>query len=164
MLKQLGPILTAGIVLELLWIGTYFTGPFRENTPPFLFLMLAAFGLSLWSFFRLQVSDRAQAIAVLAFSLLFRLTALPSPPFESEDVYRYIWDARVASRGVDPYRYPPDAPELAGFRDVVIYPQLNSKSYVTAYPPMSQMLFRLVVMFFGESVTAMKAMFGMLEF
>src|SRR6058998_2468910 len=160
MLKQLGPILTAGIVLELLWLGTYFTGPFRENTPPFLCLMLAAFGLSLWSFFRLRVSGLAPVIAVLTFSLLFRLTALPSPPFESEDVYRYIWDARVAARGFDPYGYPPDAPELAGFRDAVIYPQLNSKSYVTAYPPLSQALFRLVVALFGESVTAMKAVFS----
>ena len=164
MLKQLGPVLAAGILLELLWIGTYRVGPFRENTPPFLCLMLAAFVVCVWSYFRIPILGPAQEGTVLAFALLFRLTALPAAPYQSEDVYRYIWDARVAAGGADPYRYPPSAPELAPFRDAVVYPQLNSKAYITVYPPLSQILFRLALIAFGESVTAMKAVFSLLEF
>jgi alpha-1,6-mannosyltransferase len=41
---------------------------------------------------------------------------------------------------------------------------LNSKPYVTAYPPVSQVLFRLSVGLFGESVVAMKSVFSLLEF
>jgi hypothetical protein len=41
---------------------------------------------------------------------------------------------------------------------------LNSKPYVTAYPPLSQALFRLSFELFGPSVIAMKALFSLLEF
>ncbi len=148
----------------MLWIGSYRVGPFRENTTPFLCLILAGFGLCIWSFFRIRLSGEAHVISVLAFALLFRLTVLPSPPYESEDVYRYIWDARVSAGGADPYKYAPEAPELESFRDTVVYPQLNSKAYITVYPPLSQIIFRAAIGLFGESVTAMKAVFGLLEF
>jgi hypothetical protein len=37
-------------------------------------------------------------------------------PSISNDLYRYSWDAHVQLSGVDPYRYPPDAPQLVGLR------------------------------------------------
>jgi hypothetical protein len=164
MLKQLAPILLAGIGLELGWIAMRLLGPLRACGALFPALVLAMFAVVLWAFFRLPIQAKPQLFALLAFALLFRLTVVSAPPDQSEDVYRYIWDARVAAAGISPYRYPPSAPELAHLRDAAVYELINSKPYVTAYPPVSQLLFRLARAIAGESVTAMKGLFSSLEF
>ncbi len=158
------PLAAAGIAMESIWVATYALRPLRDHTWPFLLLMLAAFALCFWSYCRLKLDDKTSAILALVFSLLFRITVLPAHPDQSEDVYRYIWDARVAAMGIDPFRFPPEAPELAHLRDSQIFPAINSKPYVTAYPPVSQALFRATRLFFGENVIPMKAVFSLLEF
>jgi alpha-1,6-mannosyltransferase len=164
MAKPLVWFCSAGIALELIWILTCSLGPLREHTVPFLILMGLAFILCIWTYFRLLIRTRQATWLVLGFALLFRLTVLFAPPYQSEDVYRYLWDARTASMGVSPYAYPPDAPELEKFRDDRIYPMVNSKPYITAYPPVSQILFRFSFALFGDSVIAMKAIFSLFEF
>ena len=52
------------------------------------------------------------AVAITARALML----LPQVPL-SDDLYRYLWDGRVASSGFNPYRFAPAAPELAGLRD-----------------------------------------------
>lgn len=150
--------------MELIWAAACSLGPLRERTAPFLILMAAAFALCLWAFFRLPIRSRQALWTVLGFALLFRLTVLPAPPYQSEDVYRYIWDAQVAASGISPYRFAPDAPELEKLRDAERYPMINSKRYITAYPPLSQALFRFSYSIFGPNVIAMKAVFSALEF
>jgi alpha-1,6-mannosyltransferase len=164
MRKWLAPICLMGALQELVWIASYKIGPFRENTGYFLALMLGAFLLCIWGFAKLPVPNQSAALLIIVFGLLFRLTVLPAPPYQSEDVYRYIWDARVAAGGISPYEYPPDAPELEKRRDAAIYPRINSKPHITAYPPLSQALFRVSLTAFGESVTGMKAIFSLFEF
>lgn len=164
MLKELGPIFLVGIAEELLWIASYAVGPFRDDTPLFLLLMMVSFALCLWAFFRLPLGSGRSVVAVLVFAFLFRITVLPSPPHESEDVYRYLWDAKISSSGINPFQFPPNAPALEKFKDGNLYPLLNSKSYITAYPPLSQVLFRFSYELFGESVIALKAIFSVLEF
>jgi alpha-1,6-mannosyltransferase len=162
--KPLAWLCTAGIALELIWVATGSIGPLREHTVLFLILMGSAFALCLWTYFRLSIQSRQATWLVLGFALIFRLTILVAPPYQSEDVYRYLWDARTASLGINPYAYPPEAPELGKLRDGRIYPMINSKPYVTAYPPVSQLLFRLSFLLFDGSVVAMKAVFSLLEF
>jgi alpha-1,6-mannosyltransferase len=157
-------LVSAGFALELIWIVMCSLGPLREHTGTFLILMILAFGLCLWTFFRLPALNRGSVWLVLGFAILFRLTVLVAPPYQSEDVYRYLWDARVASLGISPYAHAPQAPELEKIRDGQIYPMINSKPYITAYPPISQLMFRLSFTLFGANVIAMKAIFGLFEF
>ena len=164
MRKQLSGLSGIGIAQTLVWVSIGTLGPLRENTKPFLVLMFLAFALCLWAFFRFPVRSRQASFLILGFALLFRVTVLFSPPSQSEDVYRYIWDARVADMGINPYAFPPNAPEMEKYRDELIYPQINSKPYVTAYPPASQILFRLCYEVFGDNVIAMKAVFSLFEF
>ena len=163
MLRQLAPICILGAAQELLWIIVCSLGPLREHTGEFLVLTMGIFALCLWGYFRLRLADHRAALLVVGFGLLFRVTLLPAPPYQSEDVYRYLWDARVASAGIDPFRYPPQAPELKPLRDSKIYPMINSKPHITAYPPVSQIIFRACYATFGENVTAMKAVFSLFE-
>ncbi len=79
--------------------------------------------------------------AIVGAGIVFRLILLPSAPTLSTDLYRYLWDGRLAVAGVSPYRYPPDAPELSAFRDARVYPRLNHVDWRTVYPPGAQLLF-----------------------
>ena len=53
---------------------------------------------------------RSTLLIVIAFAALFRLSLLFSPPYLSDDIYRYIWDGRVQAAGINPYRYTPRIP------------------------------------------------------
>jgi alpha-1,6-mannosyltransferase len=164
MLKQMAWLSLAGAALELIWIGLIRLGPLRDHTAPFIALMLSAFVLCMCTWFFFPKRSRLAIWLLLGFGLLFRLTVLFAPPYQSEDVYRYIWDARVSAMGINPYSFAPNAPEIAGYRDDSVYPMINSKPYITAYPPLSQILFRLTFRFFGANVIAMKAIFSIFEF
>lgn len=69
-----------------------------------------------------------------------RLVALARTPPLSTDVCRYLWDGRVANAGLNPFAYPPDAPELRRLRDRN-WREINFKHIPTIYPPAAQMLF-----------------------
>ena len=80
---------------------------------------------------------------IFGFAILFRLVLLPQTPFLSNDIYRYLWDAEVLQRGINPYLYPPEASELSSLHDLEIYQQMSHKHVRTVYPPLLQGLFWL---------------------
>src|SRR5262245_11196224 len=59
-----------------------------------------------WLSLRSQDS-RPLLVLGLIFAALFRLSIILSPPYLSDDIYRYVWDGRVQSAGINPYRYVP---------------------------------------------------------
>jgi hypothetical protein len=116
--------------------------------------------IAVWIVYHAQ-PRRAVLALVLVFAGLLRLSILFSPPFLSDDIYRYIWDGRVQAAGVNPYRFVPADKELAPRRDDLIYPHINRRDYAhTIYPPLAQVVF-LSVTRISESVIWMKtAMLG----
>jgi alpha-1,6-mannosyltransferase len=100
---------------------------------------------------------------VLIVAALLRLGPLVAPVSLSTDIYRYVWDGRVAAAGINPYRYIPTDPHLAWLRDPVIFPRINRSDYApTIYPPVAQMLF-LLAHVLGGGVMAVKLLFLALE-
>lgn len=95
----------------------------------------------------------APLLLILAFALLPRLVLLTSWPALSDDLYRYIWDGKVQAAGIDPYRYPPSAPELATLRDPLWTP-INQKAQRTPYPPTAELVFAAVYRLAPDSVKA----------
>ena len=106
----------------------------------------------------LRTNDSRQILLLgLIFAALFRISILFSPPYLSDDVYRYVWDGRVQSAGINPYRYIPADESLAKLRDDRIYPNINRREYArTIYPPVAEGVFLLITRI-SESVTWMKA-------
>src|SRR6185295_6960667 len=49
--------------------------------------------------------SRPILVVGLLFAALFRLSIIFYPPYLSDDIYRYVWDGRVQSAGINPYRY-----------------------------------------------------------
>jgi hypothetical protein len=124
-------------------------------------LAFLAYGCGALAAFHLR--GRRVVVVILAAGVVTRLILLTTSPSLSTDAYRYVWDARVARAGLDPYAYPPAAPEVAGLRDSSIYPKLNHVTWQTVYPPPAQALFRLVYWIAPDSVTAMKLGLGVAE-
>ena len=86
---------------------------------------------------------------VVLLALLMRLAYLWLPPILSDDVFRYLWDGLIQSRGINPYAFTPDDPHLSVLHDEPIYRALNSTSYFSVYPPLSQILFRVGAWFYS---------------
>jgi hypothetical protein len=112
----------------------------------------------------LHLPRRIAIAAVLALAVALRLAALAGPPAISDDLFRYAWDGHVQASGVNPYRYPPDAPDLIGLRDPWLWPdtpgcaglhrpagctRINRPAVRTIYPPGAQAWFAIVYRFGG---------------
>lgn len=73
----------------------------------------------------LRRMPRRTAVAlILLGGIAVQLAAVSSPPKQSNDLYRYVWDGKVQAAGIDPYQYVPTATQLTGLRnDFLFYPQ-----------------------------------------
>jgi hypothetical protein len=95
-------------------------------------------------------------LLIIGFAALFNFALIPGLPNLSDDMYRYIWDGRMQANGINPYRYPSDAPETARLRDPEIWERMNRKSAVTVYPPGAQILFAAIWRLLPDNVTGFK--------
>lgn len=101
----------------------------------------------------------AALILILSVGVILRIIAFSDDPLLSTDIFRYVWDGRVAHAGINPYRYIPADPALAFLRDADVYPQINRADYAhTAYPPIAQIFFYLATTF-GSTLNAMRLAF-----
>lgn len=130
-------------------------------------LAFLAFAVGAWCVLKLPPAWAVPLILVGALGL--QLAASFGPPRSSDDLYRYRWDGRVQAAGIDPYRYAPAAPELAGLRDGFLWPadgawcvtsstvdrqtggplipgctRINRPDVHTIYPPVAEALFVVV--------------------
>jgi len=132
----------------------------KEGFVPFLSDYLAMSLVYLTAVYYILNHCREQR-ALLAFGLAIgvalRATFLAGPPLLSDDVYRYLWDGRVQTQGINPYRFSPNAPELIPLRDAS-YERLNNKDLPTIYPPLAQIVFAAAATL-SHRVIAMKAVF-----
>jgi len=110
--------------------------------------------------FRLRLAARPALWLILGVASVLQVLALCTPPGSSDDDYRYLWDAKVQSAGIDPYRYPAAAPELEHLRTPFFFPDkahcawpvdggtgcsaINRPEVRTVYPPVAEAAFVLV--------------------
>lgn len=119
------------------------------------------FGLGVWLL--RGAPPKAAAVLTLIGAVSLPLAAGFAPPRSSDDLYRYVWDGRVQTAGIDPYRYVPAAPELTHLRDDFLWPKqsawcepdvpghltagcslINRPAAHTIYPPAAQAYFAVV--------------------
>ena len=101
-----------------------------------------------------RVVPRAGLI-VFAVAVAARLALLPVTPTLSDDVYRYVWEGKVAAHGGDPWRQGPNDPSLAHLRDRTIHPRINHPELAAIYPPVAIAGFAVVAAL-SPTVAAMK--------
>lgn len=111
---------------------------------------------------RMFRADRALRRPILVAAALFRIVAGCGSPALSDDVHRYVWDGRVQLHGVHPYRFPPDAPELAPLRAAAAS-GINHPELKTIYPPLAELFF-LALGALGAGPAGYKLTLGMIDF
>src|SRR5574337_315731 len=105
----------------------------------------------------LRKRSRSSSLGViLGFAILFRTTLLFMPQVLSSDIYRYLWDGRVQSAGINPYAFLPEADALRFLRDEQIFPLINRQWAPTIYPPGAQIFFAGTYRLFPDSIVGLK--------
>ncbi len=66
---------------------------------------------------------------ILMFSVFFRITLLFSIPIHESDFYRYLWDGKSATHGINPFLYEPGALKL--YEQKITAPFKESNNSVT---------------------------------
>ena len=134
-----------GLAVEVCFAGMVTQGNLRQRTVPFLGLYAAAFvfyGLAVW--WSLRQPERRRALFLIwGLGLVFRTTLLFTMPTLSDDIWRYIWDGRLANAGISPYALPVNSPLL----DALDSPQrtlVNNNWMASPYLPAAQALFAAV--------------------
>ncbi|MHA3703981.1 glycosyltransferase 87 family protein [Jatrophihabitans sp. YIM 134969] len=100
---------------------------------------------------RCDLDERATVLLVIGFGVALQCAAIAHPPLTSSDMFRYVWDGRVQLHGIDPYRYPPSAPQLSSLRDNFLFgpdacgnrflggcTAINRPTVNTIYPPVAE--------------------------
>jgi len=82
---------------------------------------------------------------LIIVGILVRLVSIFFFPQLSDDIYRFIWDGRLAQNGIQPYAYLPIdiVEQIPSLADGDILSKMNSPEYYTVYPPVSQFVFYL---------------------
>lgn len=158
--------LVAVVLVEIAVARAGGVGPGRYRL---LALILLWWGLALGGGWLLLRARPAYAALGLVFAglLALQLAAFSRGSQISDDLYRYAWDGRVQAAGVDPYRYPPAAPELRDLRDPWLWPdaatcerlgkravecsRINRPGERTIYPPVAEAWFTAVHLLPGGS-------------
>jgi alpha-1,6-mannosyltransferase len=91
-------------------------------------------------------------IPLILLLLCLRLGFLAMEPLGSDDVYRYMWDGRVQSAGINPYRFAPDDSVLSYLHTKKLPALVNHADLKTLYFPLSEWIFYLGYNLSGESV------------
>ncbi len=99
---------------------------------------------------------RSYIIALLIAGVLFRMIVVWHAPVGSDDIFRYIWDGKVLTAGMDPYRYEPSNSALLQLHSELVPAKINFPAMKSIYPPLAEWFFGIVYLAVGESVVGFK--------
>ncbi len=87
---------------------------------------------------------KTNILLILALSLICRLALIPHEP--SDDVNRYLWEARLLNEGINPYYIAPDDSALDGLAKTdPFHANINHPYNPAAYPPFVLYLFSFLI-------------------
>jgi SAM-dependent methyltransferase len=121
----------------------------REHLSAFLTVYGVTFALFILAYRqergRLNAMKPRDLIWILVLSgLCLRAATAIAPTSLSDDIFRYVWDARVLLAGINPYRESPGGLYNAGVVLDATFGHLNSPKYYSVYPPLAQSFFAAV--------------------
>ena len=92
----------------------------------------------------------------VGMGVLARFLLLFTIPNFSDDLYRFIWDGRLLTQGINPFDHLPsyyieNKHTIPGLTNE-LYQQLNSPNYFTIYPPVNQVIFAVATGLFPNSI------------
>jgi len=155
-------LVCCGLASSLTYLKILESGDLRTQVPQFLFyfFILSPFYLGA-SYISNRVGSPRLLFVILLFAFVFRILLLFSAPSLSDDIYRYAWEGYLQTRGINPYLYAPNAPELVPYRND-IWPFVNNQEVAAIYPPFCQFVNALTYLIF-RSILGFKIVFLILD-
>jgi len=144
-----------GAMLLILYGVVWWLHDLRTATIGFeisFFVAFLLYGVVTMIALRIPTLSRPQIGIAFGFALLMHGILWFTPPTLSDDMYRYVWEGRLQAHGFSPYRYPPNAPEVAHLRDEQIWPNVNRKEAITVYPPAAEFLYGVLWRIWPDNV------------
>jgi hypothetical protein len=140
---------------EIVYLAVLFLPDARARLPAYLALVAVA---SLLAIAAAAILSGARPAFVLLAAILFRATLLPRAPDLSDDMKRYLWDARVAAAGISPWAYAPQDRRVARLSPAESA-RLPHRDVKSVYPPVAEAAFR-VGSLGGRSSVVLKTLFA----
>jgi hypothetical protein len=139
---------------------------FTREAPLYLSYYSIAFTLYVFACLLLWKVDLEEyqglLIAVFTAAILFRVLFWFTQPSLSTDVWRYIWDGRLVSQGVNPYLERVDT--LIVDREAeLLRSRVQHQWMASPYPPAAQAAFGIIYSIFPMSATAMQITFSLID-
>jgi len=97
---------------EVFQMGNGFYYDVNNNDMPTMLFLVIFFIIFVLIFFLVgqaekRKCDRNSLLIIIFFSVLFRLILLPGELIHENDIYRYLWDGKSATHGINPFKYAP---------------------------------------------------------
>ena len=162
-----GFLISCGVLMELCFLSFYLMSPGPGEVLLFIAVNVVTFLLLSFLLWRLQKehepAGRRWIILIAAFGILFRLTLIPHGIIGSDDIYRYLWDGKVAAAGINPFAYTPTDPHLSRLATADLPSKVNHPEMRSIYPALAQFLFLTAHARFGDSVWGIKLLLAGLD-
>ncbi len=100
--------------------------------------------------------SKSEIFALIFLAVILRLAFITLQPIGSDDYYRYIWDGKVETYGINPYRYAPDDSALTYLHSDDLPKYVNYPKMKTIYPPLSQAIFFIAYLSTKEGYLGLK--------
>lgn len=156
-------------VVLLACLGSYITiyllNDFRSQIIYYLLALVPAYlGYFIFVYMSLKFKDTSSKniYLIIIFGIIFRVVLMPSTPFLSDDIFRYLWDGKVFASGLNPFAYAPNAAALNHIKDTSVFPFINFPEIPTVYPPVAQLFFAFTYLV-GYKVLAWKLILSIFE-
>ena len=108
-----------------------------------------------WTLFQIEVPKKT-IFAIIAISLVVRLSFLTEYPIGSEDAYRYLWDGKVQAYGINPYLYSAVDEHVSFLHSPLLPAAMNHANIKTIYFPLSEWIFYSSYLLSGEALWGFK--------
>jgi len=108
--------------------------------------------------------NQNQLFLIIVVLLLFKILFINIEPIGSDDYYRYIWDGKVHSNGINPYLFSPEDSTLRFLHSELLPEKVSYLEIKTIYFPVSQWLFAKSYLISGENAIGLKFFYIIFEF
>jgi alpha-1,6-mannosyltransferase len=157
----------AAVLMELCYLSFYGVPPGPAEVLVFIAVNVAAFLLLSFVIVRIKKNGAsppvAWAVPVILIGMLFRATLIGHGVVASDDIYRYLWDGKVAAAGINPFSYTPTDPHLSFLADADLPSKVNHPELRSVYPALAQFLFLGSRALFGETAWGLKLILALMD-
>ncbi|MCK5573584.1 MAG: hypothetical protein KAJ12_12525, partial [Bacteroidetes bacterium] len=157
-------LVVGGILIELALLSFYVVPGTAVEVLHFIVVHALVFGIGAFLFYHARASSPGanegtrRLVLILGFAVVFRLTLVPHAPVASDDIYRYLWDGKVAANGINPFELAPNDSRLEHLHSEELPARVSFPEMRTIYPPFAQAVFLGSHVVFGESVSGLKVL------